>query len=279
MYPSMNRTLVAGKRVSWQELCTLAHYHGFPGVDVDLAFAMRDGVEATKDLLAGRSLFPAVVGCPVNFRREEEEFQEGMKQLPAVAAFAAAIGCPRMTTYVSSSWNRPRAEIWSMLVTRFSAIAKVLAEHNVRFGLEYLGPLHIRQANPHIFAYKMADFLQLAQECGPNVGILLDTWHWHHAEDTIDEIVKAGKDRIVHVQVADAQDLPPEEIRDNQRLFAGEGIIDLKAVFQALEKIGYVDGVSPEIFGRGINEMPLEQGVQMGYDTTIQALRSARPAA
>jgi sugar phosphate isomerase/epimerase len=169
MYASMNRTLVAGKEVRWQQLCALAQQFGFPGVDVDLAAAMRDGVEATKDLLAGRSLRPAVVGCPVNFRRTEEEFQEGMKQLPAAAAFAAAIGCPRMTVWVSSSTNRPREEMWRLLVTRFSAIAKVLADHNIRFGLEYLGPLHIRQANPYEFAYRMAS-------CStPGIGIMRAT--------------------------------------------------------------------------------------------------------
>jgi sugar phosphate isomerase/epimerase len=77
------------------------------------------------------------------------------------------------------------------------------------------------------------------------------------------------------VQVADAPNLPPEEIRDSERLFAGEGVIDFKAFFATLKKIGYEDGVSPEVFGRGIKDMPLEEGVRLGYDTTAKVMRAA----
>lgn len=275
MYPSLNRSLVTGKQVSWPDFCALAHYHGYPGVDVDLGPASGDGVEATRDLLAGKSLRPSVVGCPVNFREDETKFQETLKQLPAAAAFAAGIQCPRMVTWVPSSFDQPKDVMWKLLTSRFAAIARILADHGMRFGLEYLGPLHIRTARPHVFAHNMEQFLLLAAECGPNVGILFDTWHWHHAGDTLADIEKAGQERIVHVHVNDAPQLPAEEIRDNERLFPGEGIIPLKDIFTTLRKIGYQDAVSPEVLGRGIKDMPLEEGVRMGYDSTAPLLRTA----
>lgn len=146
-----------------------------PGVDVDLGPAMKDGVEATRDLLAGKALRASVVGCPVNFREDDAKFQDTLKQLPDAAKFLAAIGCPRMVTWVLASYDQPKAEIWKLFTYRFGAIAKVLADHGIRFGLEYLGPLHHRTAKPHVFAHNMAEFLTLAGECGPNVGILFDT--------------------------------------------------------------------------------------------------------
>ena len=85
----------------------------------------------------------------------------------------------------------------------------------------------------------------------------------------------AGKDRIVHVQVADAPKLPPEEILDNERLMPGEGIIDWNAFFGALKKIGYDDGVSPEVFGRGLKEMPPEQGAELGLRTSRAVMQKA----
>ncbi|MDZ7637707.1 MAG: sugar phosphate isomerase/epimerase family protein [Bryobacterales bacterium] len=275
MYPSLNRTLVNGKKAEWREFADLAHFFGYPGVDVDLGAAMKEGAEQTKDLLAGKSLKPAVVGCPVNFREDDAKFSETMKGLPDAAKFAAAIGCPRMTTWVMPSFDVPKEEMWKLLRGRFGAIAKVLSDFNIRFGLEYIGPLHLRTRSPHILAYKLHDMLALAREAGPNVGVLLDSWHWHHAGDTLADIEKAGKDAIVHVQVADAPKLPPEEIRDNERLFAGEGVVDLKGFFATLRKIGYTDGVSPEIFGRGIKDMPLEEGVRLGYNSTAQTMRAA----
>ena len=56
--------------------------------------------------------------------------------------------------------------------------------------------------------------------------------------------------RVVDVHVSDARQQPPEEVRDNQRVFPGEGVIDLTTFFQSLRKIGYEDAVSPEPIGR-----------------------------
>ncbi len=275
MYPSLNRTLVSGKKVEWREFAALAHHFGYPGVDVDLGPAMKEGAEQTKDFLAGKALKPAVVGCPVNFREDDAKFRDTLKGLPEAAKFAAEIGCPRMTTWVMPSFDAPKAEMWALLRSRFGEIAKVLRDSNVRFGLEYIGPLHLRKLRPHLFVYTLGEMLALAREAGPNVGVLLDAWHWHHAGDSLADIEAAGKDAIVHVQVADAPKLPPEDIRDNERLFAGEGIIDLKAFFTTLRKIGYEDGVSPEVFGRGIKDMPLEEGIRLGYNSTSTVMRAA----
>ena len=69
-----------------------------------------------------------------------------LAKLPEAAKFAAAIGCPRMVTYIAASSATPKAELRALYKKRFTAAAQVLAEHNVRLGLEFLGPLHIRKA-------------------------------------------------------------------------------------------------------------------------------------
>ena len=96
----------------------------------------------------------------------------------------------------------------------------------------------------------MNEMLDFAKECGPNVGLLLDSWHWHHAGATTQDIVHAGRDRIVHVHFNDSPQLPPEQIRDNARLLPGEGVINLVGFLRALQQIGYRDALSVEVFGR-----------------------------
>jgi sugar phosphate isomerase/epimerase len=91
----------------------------------------------------------------------------------------------------------------------------------------------------------------------------------------VKDIVAAGKNNIVHAQINDAPDLPPEKIMDNERLMPGEGIIDLSGFLQALKKIGYSDGVSPEVFGRGLKEMAPEAGAKLGFDTTLAVMKKA----
>ena len=75
--------------------------------------------------------------------------------------------------------------------------------------------------------------------------------------------------------VSDAKPAPPEEVRDNQRFMPGEGVIDLTGFFQALKKIGYEDGVSPEPLGRVPAEMPPEEGARLGLETTLAVMRKA----
>lgn len=274
MYLSLQSTLVAG-RVKWPEFARLAHYIGFSGTDVALEAAMAEGVDATKELLAGLNLKPAVVGLPVEFRKDEATFQQGLKKLDEAGRFSAAIGCPRMTTWFLPSSELPKAEQRKIYKERWSACAAILKKSNVRFGLEFVSPVHLRKRFPNEFIYRMDETLELAKECGSNVGLLLDSWHWHHAGATTADIVAAGKDRIVHVQVADAPDIPPEKIVDSERLMPGEGIIDFVAFFKALKEIGYEDGISPEVFGRGLKDMEPSEGAQLGYDTTMTLMKKA----
>ncbi len=276
MYVSLNRALVAGGKLSWEEFARLAAKTGYPGVDVALASAMREGAAATRSLLAGLRLRPAVIGLPVDTRKDEATFQGGLKRLPVAARFAAAIGCPRMTTWVMASSERPKAEQRQILKDRFTACAEILGKHKVRLGLEFLGPLHLRKRFPYEFIYRMDEMLAFARECGPNVGLLLDSWHWYHAGATVEDILKAGQNGIVHVHVSDAPaGVPPEKVRDNERLMPGEGAIRWNAFFGALKRIGYEDGVSPEVLGRGLKTLRPEDGARLGYSYTTDVMRKA----
>ena len=274
MYVSLNSTLVGGK-VAWPEFARLAARVGYGGTDVSLGPAMREGVDATRALLAGTKLKPAYCSLPVTATRDEETFQKGMEGLEEAAKFAAAIGCNRMVVVMPASSQTPKEELRRTLLERFRAVGAVLARSNVRLGFEFLGPLQFRTRAPHEFIWRMNEMLEFARECGPNMGLLLDAWHWYHAGATTGDIVKAGKARIVTIHVSDAAKMAPEDVRDNQRLLPGEGVIDLVGFFRALQQIGYVDGVSPEPLGRIPKEMSAEEGARLGLETTLAVMRKA----
>jgi sugar phosphate isomerase/epimerase len=255
LFLSLNAVPIGGN-LKWKEFAALASRTGFRGVDIMLEPAMAEGVQATRRLLHDLKLKPAFVNLPVEFRKDDGEFSSSLLKLRPAAEFAAGIGCPRLMTYILSSTNTPKDELRATYLRRFQACADILSRAKCRLGLEFLGPLHIRQAGKYEFIWKMPEMLAFAKECGPNVGLTLDAWHWHHAGGTADDILAAGKDRIVVVHFDDAAKLPPEQVRDNQRLLPGEGVIDLTGFLQALKKIGYQDSLSVEVFGRGLKEMP-----------------------
>ena len=273
MFLSFNSVLLSG-RVQWPDFARLAAQSGYPGTDVMLAAAMKEGAEATRSLLAQLKIKPAVIDFPVDFRKDDETFRTSLARLPEAAKFARAIGCPRMITYILPSSDTPKAELRETYKQRFTESARILAEENIRLGLEFLGPLHLRQAKPHEFIWRMNEMLEFCKECGPNVGLLLDSWHWHHAGATTGDIVAAGRERIVHVHFNDSPNLPPEQIRDNQRLFPGEGVIDLVGFLRALQRIGYRDALSVEVFGRAKDMSPPE-AAKAGLDASLAVFKKA----
>ncbi|MGI9071399.1 MAG: sugar phosphate isomerase/epimerase family protein [Bryobacteraceae bacterium] len=274
MYLSLNSTLLSD-RVRWPEFARLAARVGFPGTDVMLETAMKAGVGPTKQLLRELRIKPAILNFPVEFRKDDAAFRASLSNLDEAGRFAAAIGCPRMITWILPSSETPKDELRRTYKQRFTESARILARSNVRLGLEFLGPLHLRKMYPYEFIWRMKEMLAFAKECGPNVGLLLDAWHWHHAGARAEDIVSAGRDRIVHVHFDDSANLPPEQIRDDQRLMPGEGVIDLVGFLKALQKIGYRDALSVEVFGRGLKNMTPEAAAKLGLETSRAVFRKA----
>ncbi len=273
MFLALNSVLV-NNRVPWPAFAQLAAKVGFPGTDVMLKAAMQAGAGATNELLHSLKIKPAVFDFPVEFRKDDATFEAGLAKLPEQAKFAAAIDCPRMMTYIMPSSDTPKTELRALYKKRFTECGRVLADSNVRLGLEFLGPLEFRSKFKYEFIWRMNEMLAFAKECGPNIGLLLDSWHWHWAGATTEDIIHAGRERIVHVHFNDAPNIPAAQVRDNHRLLPGEGIINLTGFLQALQKIGYRDALSVEVFGR-LNNVPPEQAAKMGYEYSLRVFHKA----
>ena len=265
MYISLNGALTG--RMPWPDFARLAARLGYGGVDVNLGAALRDGLDATRALFAEIKIKASNTGLPFSLAGTEESFQAGLKKLDEAARFCSAIDCRAMVTWPPASTATPKPEFRKILKDRATAAGEILRASNVRLGLEFLGPLALRKRQPYEAIWRMDEMLELAKECGPNVGLLLDVWHWYHAGATKADIVAAGKERIVHVHLSDCARMPPEDVRDDHRLLAGEGVIDLEGFFATLRKIGYVGGVSPEPIGRFPEGTPPEEGARLGLES------------
>jgi len=274
MFLALNSVLLSG-RVGWPEFPELAARVGYPGCDVMLDAAIKAGPEATRQLFRRLNLRPAVADYPGDFRKDDAAFQTSIPKIEQASAFMAAIECPRMMTYILPSSDTPKEELQRVYKERFSETSRILAKDGVRLGLEFLGPLHFRKQFKYEFIWRMDEMLEFAKECGPNIGLTLDSWHWHHAGATTQDIVAAGRERIVHVHFNDAPNLPPEQIRDNERLLPGEGVINLTGFLRALEQIGYTDGLSVEVFGRGLKDMTPEAAARMGLESGRKVFQKA----
>ena len=126
------------------------------------------------------------------------------------------------------------------------------------------------------FVWTLPETVKLAVECGPNIGVTLDAWHWYHSGGTVADILATDRRRIVHVHVSDARAMAAEDVRDDMRWLPGEGIIDLVGFFRALAKIGYTGGVAPETIGPRIPDtMPPEESARLALEATAAVMKRA----
>jgi sugar phosphate isomerase/epimerase len=288
MFISLNAS-VAPRLGPWPEMAHLAARLGYGGIDSSLPTLRSAGLEASRDLYRELNLRPTIVGLPITsqqaFGPNEAGFRDVLPQLVDDAAFAAGVGCERMMLVLPPSSLQPKDERRRLVRDRLTVVADLLRQSGLRLGLEFLGPLCMRLGNcnptaaaappPIPFIWTLPETIELARDCGPNVGVVLDAWHWHHSGGTLAEILATERSRIVHVHLSDARAMPPDQVRDNMRLMPGEGIIDLVAFLRALHTIGYEGGVAPEPLGRIPPEMPGADAAALAYRATRAVMEKA----
>lgn len=252
---------------STEELAALAQKHGFGGLDLNAGQAadlMEKGeLDSLKQLYASHGLRPGGFGLPVDFRKDEAAFEEGLAGLGRLARAAAAVGCLRCPTWIlPASDELPFDENFELHRRRLKACAEALGEHGVWLGLEFVGPKTSRAGKKHEFIWDMAGMLELADAIGTgNVGLLLDCWHWYTSEGSVDDILALRPEQVVYVHVNDAPaGVPLDEHIDNQRAMPGEtGVIDIAGFLGALKQIGYDGSITAEPFSPELNAMADDQ--------------------
>ncbi|GKU78242.1 sugar phosphate isomerase/epimerase [Paenibacillus sp. L3-i20] len=242
-------------------LIELASQFGFQTVDLDvLSLTERCSVEGARQLLESNGVIVGSFGLPVEWRASEEQFLQDFQKLTAYAAAAKAVGCTRCCTYILPSTDQKSAHFMAIATRRLRYCAQLLNIYGIRLGLEFVGPHHLRTRWQHPFIWTMEETVALIQAIGENnVGLLLDTYHWYTTGMNVADIESLRAEQIVHVHINDAPNVPVEEVIDNERIYPGEGVIDLTGFLRGLRTIGYNGAVSQEVLnGQAPSESPLQ---------------------
>lgn len=263
MYKTLAPGAIGVKFESLLAAITAARQHGYAGLEFSVNRAAdlidRQGPTAVEYFFISREVKPAVFGLPVNWRGPQEDFEKSMVELPRLAKAAQSVGCTRTATWIMPcSDELPLNENKRFHIDRLKPAAAILADHGISFGMEFIGPRTLRESKKHPFIYKMEDMLDLAGEIGPNVGLLLDSFHWYTSHGTAEDLRKLRPEQIVYVHVNDAQaGLDPDQQIDNIRdLPAATGVIDIQTFMQVLADIHYPGPVAVEPFKKELADLP-----------------------
>jgi sugar phosphate isomerase/epimerase len=165
-----------------------------------------------------------------------------------------------------------------MQVPRLRAIADVLDEHACRLGLEPIGPKTLRISAQHEFVHSIPMALELLAAIDrPNVGLLLDCFHWYTSHGDLAELIALSKSQVVYVHINDAPaGIQVDEQLDQVRVLPGaSGVIDLTGFLKALDEIGYDGPVAVEPFDAALAHLPPAQRVRLAADSARKAFAAA----
>jgi sugar phosphate isomerase/epimerase len=160
--------------------------------------------------------------------------------------------CIVVTTGSSEGYSKD--ESWTIAAGGIRDLARFASDQATRLAVEVVrGDLGFDASFIRTLA-EAGEFLELVGE--DNVGLCYDVYHLWDAPDVLQHTEQLAA-RTFIVQVCDWPDPPPRSLAD--RRIPGEGIIDLPAIFAALQRGGYDGWYELEIFsddGRWGSDFP-----------------------
>ena len=264
-----------GVKADQRQAMEYAVKYGFEGIAPNPGeFENKSSAEIREwaEIMKEKGIRYGAAGLSVEFRRDEDRFAKDLTRLAKEAGILKQLGVTRIATWIPPGHNElTYLQNFQLHKKRLGEVAKVLGDNNIRLGLEFVGPRTSRQRYRFAFICTQLDMMELAEAIGtPNVGLLLDSWHWYTSHGTMEELLQLSNKDVVHVHVNDAPSgIPVDEQIDNRRkLPVATGVINLKGFINALLKIGYDGPVECEPFDQELRKMQQDAILQK----TIESL-------
>lgn len=204
--------------------------------------------------------------APLGTTTSDAEFEDLLDTLRALAPNLAAAGVTTMSAWLAPANDEaPFAATFDLHRRRLDAIAPILAESGLRLALEYVGPRTWRAPFRYEFISDLAGVRELIDSLAESdrFGVLLDTFHWYTAGETVQDIRALDSRQILAVDLNDAPaGRPVDQQLDMDRAQPGAtGVIDAVGFVSALRAIDYRGPVQSEPFSASLREQPEEQRV------------------
>lgn len=271
-------------RVPLERQLELARTHGFDALDVPLSALRRAGrgesVADISERWAAHDLRCGGWRLPFDYQTHRTDFKADLRKLRAAARGAGALASPWCYYWIEpTSQELSFDENTAMQVGRVRAIADVLGEYGCRLGLEPIGPRTLRVGARYEFVHSIPMALELLSSVDrPNVGLLVDCFHWYTSHADVEDLMALGPEQVVYVHVNDAVAGvdADEQVDDVRHLPGATGVIDLSGFLQALDRIGYDGPVAVEPFDATLTALRPGERVRLAAQSLLDAFDAAQ---
>lgn len=262
MFMSLNLGMLS-LTLPLDEAVRLAQETGFTALDLPIGdlldMASQTSMDGVINHFRSSGIRPGAWNLPVDFRGADDVYQRGLAELPRHAALAQALGSPWCITWIAPFSDTLEFGVnMERHVSRLRPIAQILADHNCRLGLEFVGPSTLRVGHTYSFISTIEDAFSLAKRLDTgNVGLVIDSFHWYTSHASVADLLRLSAHDVVAVHLNDAPaGRAIDEQLDKQRLLPGKsGVIAIVDYLHALKQIGVEGPVEVEPFDAQLNTL------------------------
>lgn len=272
-----------GHILPFSESCALAEKFGFDAINADREFLKRHGPESVMRLLKTHCLEPGAVAFSAAFNAHfsDTEFEQSLVTFEKDLSLARRAGFKRCVGFVQPSSDLfTFHEHFTRLRRRLKRVRPLLETHEVRLGLEFIGPTTMRVTHKYDFIHTLDGVRSLiaAADAQRQVGFKFDSLHWYASGAGLLEIEKLAPEEIVYVEINDGLKgnydrftLPEFE----RELPGATGVIDLDGMLGKLDAIGFSGPVVVEPWNEPLSNMLPSDAVGLVKTALDQSLKSA----
>lgn len=166
---------------------------------------------------------------------------------------ARRAGVVAMTAIATPGEAEPPAEI----AGHFAALCDRAASFGAQVQLEFI---------PFTSVRTLRAAWQVVGDTGrDNGGVLFDSWHFHRGEPDYALLDTVPGERIFAVQLDDAPAVAQVDVRaeTHHRLLPGDGALDLVRDLRALDAIGALRWIGPEVLNPELNALPVHESAAL----------------
>jgi len=199
--------------------------------------------------------------------RTEEEYKTLLEEYKVMLEYAKILNIDRIVVVPLVSEKKIlRSIIKQSCVEVLTELSDLAKPYGVKLGLEFIGHPHAT-VNTLSFANEI-----VAEVDRENVGIVFDTYQYYAMNSTLEDLKNTDFSKVFLFHINDVEDYMPGIMLDEDRVYPGDGVIDLDSILTIIKEKGFSDHASIEVFRPEYYQLDAEEVVKAAKEKTLKVL-------
>ncbi|MFM9278892.1 2-keto-myo-inositol isomerase [Paenibacillus jiagnxiensis] len=247
--------------------------HGYDYIEIRTMdklpeYLQEHSVEDLADYFQTHHIKPLAFNALVFFNnRDDEGYQEIIREFRQMLETGSKLGVKYIVAVpLVTEQKILKSDIKASCVEVLKELSDLAEPYGIRIAVEFVG-------HPQCTVNTFGQAYEIVEEVArANVGLVLDCFHFHAMGSKREDLERADASKIFILHIDDTEDYPIGFLTDEDRVWPGQGVIDLDFILSTIQRKGYSDVVSVELFRPEYYQLDAEEAIRTAKETTLQVI-------